>query len=184
MEAFHWIVVPISTILGLAIARVLTSYVATFKVRRRIRFDWLPLVVAGVVLGEGLQFWWALLELSTQPSWSLAAFTLLVAMAMCLFTAAAIVVPSEADSDMRLAFENDGRWALVALAGFHVLAIFANRWLFGVPLRSPLQILLGILAALCVAGSATRRRGWQEVIVAFYLCMSVLDTFSASVDAY
>lgn len=129
MEAFHWIVVPISTVLGLAIARILTAYVGAFKARSRLRFDWLSLAFASAILGEGLQFWWALLELSVLKSWSLAAFTLLIAMVMALFTAAALVVPSETDVDMRAAFERDGRWALIALTCFHLLAIVANSWL-------------------------------------------------------
>ncbi|GLK82202.1 hypothetical protein [Ancylobacter defluvii] len=184
MDAFHWIVVPISTVLGLAIARILTAYVHAFKARGRLRFDWLPLAVAGAVLGEGLQFWWALLELSVLKSWSLAAFTLLIGMVMTLFTAAALIVPAESDHDMRAAFERDGRWALLALAGFHLSAILANAWLWHAPLLSTTQMLIAVLVVLCVVGSVTRRRRWQEGALALYLLLTVIDTFVASLAAY
>jgi hypothetical protein len=184
MDVFHWIVVPISTVLGLAIARILGGYVSAFKARAHLRFDWLPLLLAGAILGEGLQFWWALLELSALRSWSLAAFTLLVAMVMALFTAAALIVPSESDTDMRAAFERDGRWALVALAGFHLLAILGNSWLWSVPLASRMQGLLAVLATLCLIGGLTRRRPLQEAVIVAYLCLAVADTFAASIAVY
>ncbi len=184
MEAFHWIVVPISTVLGLTIARILSAYVGAFKARRHVRFDWLPLVLAGVVLGEGLQFWWALFELSVLKTWPLGAFALLVLMAMFLFTAAAIVVPAETDADMRMAFERDGKWALLALAFFYVLAIVGNSRLWDVPLRSTAQIFLMALAVLCVTGAMTRRRRWQEAVILIYVIASLADILAASVKAY
>lgn len=184
MDAFHWIVVPISTILGLTIARVLSAYVAVFKGRDRIRFDWLPLLLAAAVLGEGLQLWWAMLELAKIASWSLADFTLLVAMAMLLFTAGALVAPSETDTDMQSAFHRDGRWALLALACFHVLAIAANWLLWSTPPWTPLQALLAVLAILSVYGAFTRSRFAQACVVVTYIAISAADTLVASVSAY
>ncbi|MCO5065778.1 MAG: hypothetical protein M9924_15380 [Rhizobiaceae bacterium] len=184
MEAFHWIVVPISTVLGLSIARVLTGYVNAFKARSKMKFDWLPLLFAGAVLGEGLQFWWALFELSTASHWSLLAFTMLVAMVMTLFTAAALIVPSDTDRDMLVAFERDGRWALIALACFHLVAILANSWLWQVRMLTKDQGLLALLAVLCVVGAMTTKRRIQEIVAVVYVGISVLDTFIASVAAY
>jgi hypothetical protein len=184
MDAFHWIVVPISTVLGLSIARILTGYVEAFKSRATLVFDWLPIVFAGAVLGEGLQFWWALLELSTTKGWSLLAFTLLVAMVMALFTAAALIVPSNADRDMRLAFQRDGKWALISLACFHILAVGGNVWLWKTDLFSVGEGLLVLLAALCIAGGLTTNRRWQEGVAVLYFAISVVDTFAASVSVY
>jgi hypothetical protein len=184
MDAFHWIIVPVSTVLGLTITRVLTGYVAAFKARGRLIFDWLPLLFASAILGESLQFWWALLELAALKNWSLAAFTLLFAMVMTLFCAAALIIPSDTDNDMRVAFERDGRWALAALAGFHVLAILANGWFFRVTLLSTSQVIEGLLAALCLSGGLTTRRRIQEVVAALYALLSAVDTFSVSASAY
>lgn len=184
MDVFHWIVVPISTVLGLAIARILTGYVNAFKARARLRFDWLPLVFAAAILGEGLQFWWALLELAASASWSLAAFSLLIAMVMALFTAAALVVPGDADADMRAAFARDGRWALIALAVFHLLALVANAWFWKLRLLDPLQLTVAALAVLCLVGALAERRSWQVAAMAAYLLLSVADVFAASTGVY
>ncbi|CAG1014352.1 hypothetical protein RHIZO_04758 [Rhizobiaceae bacterium] len=184
MEAFHWIVVPISTILGLSLARLLGGYVAAVKGRAGLRFDWLPLVFAAAILGAALQFWWALLELSGREHWSLSAFTLLVAMILALFTAAALISPSDADSDLRRAFERDGHWALLALATFHTLAIVANSWLWGVPLISVDQALQLLLALLCAATAFVRRRRFQEGAALVYLLSSLADILVASISTY
>ena len=184
MDAFHWIVVPISTVLGLSLARLLGGYVTAFKGRTSLRFDWLPLVFAAAILGVALQFWWALLELSTHQDWSLSAFTMLIAMIMALFTAAALISPSEGDKDLRIAFDRDGRWALMALAAFHVLAIAANRWLWGEPLVSASQAMQLGLAVSCVAAALVTRRRFQEAVALFYVVLSVADTLTASVAVY
>ncbi len=184
MDVFHWIVVPISTVLGLAFARVLSGYVVAFKSRDLIRFDWLPLVLAGLVLAEGLQFWWALLELSSIKTWSLGAFTLLLAMVMLVFTAAALVTPTDAETDLRRAFEHDGRWAFLALAPFHLLAFIANILFWGSPLLSATQAIILVLAALCVMAGVTRRRRVQEVATIAYAALAVTGTLMASVSTY
>ncbi len=184
MDVFHWIVVPISTVLGLAFARVLSGYVVAFKGRDLIRFDWLPLLVAGLVLAEGLQFWWALLELSTISTWSLVAFTLLLAMVMMVFTAAALVTPTEAETDLRRAFEHDGRWAFLALAPFHLLAAVANVWLWNAPALSPTQGMILTLAVLCVVAGLSRRRRVQEGVAILYAVLTFATTLMASVSRY
>ena len=125
-----------------------------------------------------------LLELATLKSWSLVAFTLLLAMVMLLFTAAALIVPADSDLDMRVAFERDGRWALAALAGFHVLAALANLWLWKTAPFSAAQGLEWLLAAVSLSGGLTTNRRVQEIVAAAYVLLSVIDTFSASVGAY
>ena len=184
MDAFHWIMVPISTVLGLSIARLLGGYVSAFKGRARLRFDWLPLVFAAAILGAGLQFWWALLELSARDHWTLPAFTMLIAMIMALFTAAALISPSEGDSDLRRAFEQDGRWALMALAAFHGMAMVANVWLWNERPFSMLLALELVLAALCIAAALAGNRRVQEGAAVLYVATSVVDTLAASVSVY
>ena len=103
MDAFHWIVVPISTVLGLTIARVRRH--ASPRSRRGgggcKSFDWIPaLLFAGVVLGEDCTLVGAV-ELSVLPSWSL--LHPADRDGDVLFIAGSIVVPSEMDPDMRLA---------------------------------------------------------------------------------
>jgi hypothetical protein len=184
MDAFHWIVIPISTVLGLSLARLLGGYVTAIKGRTRLRFDWLPLVFAAAILGVGLQFWWALLELAPHKDWSLSAFALLMTMIMALFAASALISPGEDDADLGVAFERNGRWALIALAVFHGLAIVANSWLWEVALISVPQALELLLAALCLVAGLVKHRRTQEAVAIAYVLLSVTDTLTASVAVY
>ena len=177
MEAFHWIVVPISTVLGLTVTRVLLGFVAAFKARAQVSFYWMPVMLAVAIVGEGLQFWWAMFELSTMTGWSLFSFTLLLMMIMALFAAGALVVPAEGERDMHAAFARDGRWAMVCLALFHLLAIPANSLLWGVAIATPTQALQVLLAVLCMISAFSRQRRWQEVVAVAYVATSVIDTF-------
>jgi hypothetical protein len=179
MDAFHWIAVVLSSVLSLGVARILSGYVAAFRARHRVKQDWLPLVLAGVVLGRILHFWWALAELSTIKIWSLAAFTFLTALIVLLFLAAALIVPAESDmSDPIDAFERDGRWSLLALACYHIVAIFGNWWLFG-HIRPLVTASLVALAALSLLIALTTNRRVQEVATILYVILGVAHTLVA-----
>lgn len=72
----------------------------------------------------------------------------------------------------------------MALASFHILAIFANGRFWGLSLFTSVQGLLMVLAVLCLIGRLTRRRSCQIAVVDADLGLSVADTFIASVPAY
>lgn len=185
MDVFRWIAVVLSTVLGLGIARILTGYVAAFKMRDRLNIDWLPMILAGAVLGEILQFWWALVELGSRSAWSLADFTILVALAMLLFLSAALISPSEADLDKRgNYFEKDGRWAMLVLALFHAVAIVANTWFWQQPFLSPDALVVVMLGAISLAAAMIRRRSVQQVAAVVYCLLSFLSTFIESPASY
>ena len=185
MDIFHWVAVVLSTILGLGIARILSGYVIAFKSRRRVVTDWLPLLVAAIILGEILQFWWALAELSGRGQWSLADFSLLVGLAMLLFLAAALIVPTDTGiADPRQAFEHDGRWSLLVLAAFHAFAILVNWWFWAV---SPLAMASLMIWATCIvsaAGALTPHRRTQKLAILLYCMLAVGVIFAQSPTAY
>ena len=185
MDAFRFTSVVLSTVLGLGVARILSGFVAAFKARGRVRQDWLPLLLAGVILAELLQFWWAIAELSVAKTWTLASFTLLVGLIVMLFLAAALIVPAESvEVSPRKAFERDGRWALAVLACYHLAAIIANRMLFNEPLAAVGQVILLGQAAVALAIALVSMRRWQEVLAVVYVAASVTDTLVASQLAY
>jgi hypothetical protein len=130
MEAFRWVTVIVSIILGLGLTRILTSAISVFRARKRASLDWLPLVWAGTIFLQQIGFWWSLDELSKLvPHWSLGAFLFLVCLVLSLFIAAALILPSHdmvKGESLRDYFQMDGRWALMAVCGFNTLAIFAN----------------------------------------------------------
>jgi hypothetical protein len=130
MEAFRWVTIIVSILLGLGLTRILTSAISVFRARKRASLDWIPLVWAGTIFLQQIGFWWTLDELSKLvPHWSLGSFLFLVCLVLSLFVAAALILPSHdmvKDESLRDYFQMDGRWALLAVCGFNTLAIFAN----------------------------------------------------------
>lgn len=185
MDAFRWIAVVISTVLGLGMARILTGYVTAFKLRHRMVIDWLPLLLAAIILGEMLQFWWAIAELGRRTSWALPDFSLLLALVIQLFLAAALVAPTEADlAEGQRAFARDGRWAFAVIAAFHLTAILANSWFWAEPVLSlPTASVVG-LAALSVIGAAVNRRSVQIAVLAGYGPLAVVEILLQSPATY
>ena len=185
MDFFRWIAVVLSTILGLGIARILSGFVTVFKARDRVAPDWLSLILAGVILGEFLQFWWALAELAKIKSWSLGDFTLLTALAMALFLAAALIVPDDIHNrDPKESFEKDGRWSLAAIGIYYALGIFANCTLWAERLLSPSNALLALLVILATLGFLGHGRRVRVTVVALFAALNIADTFIASQSVY
>ena len=133
MDSFRWIAVALSMILGLGVTRLLSAFVAVFRSRRHSKLDWIPLAWAGCIFLWQLQFWWAIIELpGLIRVWTLGSFLTLVCLTLLLFVSAALVLPSselaEKDS-LAASFDRDGRWSLVSLSAYFVLAVVAD-WVF------------------------------------------------------
>jgi|GEM_PF-3674649 len=81
MDAFKWISVVLSMILGLGVTRLLAATVAVFRSRKRARLDWVPLAWAGCIFLWQLQYWWAIIELPGMiQHWTIGSFLMLVSL--------------------------------------------------------------------------------------------------------
>lgn len=130
MDTFRWIAVIVAMVLGLGVARLLVSAVGIFRARRRATLDWPPLVWAAAIFLQEVAFWWNLEEAASRVTvWTLPSFLTLVALVLALFLAASLILPfdemNEGDS-LRAFFQEDGRWALVALAAFNCAVALIN----------------------------------------------------------
>lgn len=185
MDTFRWLAVVLSTILGLGTTRILSGFVSAFKMRRRTRPDWVPLLMGAVVLIEIFQFWWALAELLQRQTWSMSDFGLLVALVMVLFLAAALISPSEADlAEGPGFFQRDGRYALLLLAVFHAGALVTNWWLWNQSVWSAPSIPVITLAAICVVAAMTRQRRIQAAMALLYVVVGFAGVLTDSPESY
>ena len=162
MTAFEFLSVALSFVLGLAVTLVLTSLLAAFRARHTTRMDWLPFVWAGFVVTYQFQYWWAIFELSALPEWSVATFGVLLLLAIILFIAGGVILPSgttEYPADLGDYFREDGRWGVFAIACYGIAGTLGNLLLFETPLVDVLNaVQLGtVLIALVVAASSSRR---------------------------
>lgn len=188
MDNFRWIAVALSMLLGIGVTRLLAAGVSVFRSRTHARLDWVPLVWAVCVFLWQLQFWWAIVELgSIVEVWTLGRFLLLVALALSLFVAAALVLPPnelEPGDDLRASFERDGRWALVALSIYFVLALLVDWKLWSISPWSHEGAYLAALIVLPLVAVAARRRRTQAVVALVYLPLSVAAALHLSPSAY
>lgn len=141
MSEFGRIATVLSMVLGLAVTRLLLGLVTAFRIRRTSRLDWVPMAWALILFLVQLQYWWAVNQLPTiRATFTFVDFLFLVLLTLALFLAAALILPSRAEDEtggLRVYFENDGRYALLAFSGFLVLAFIVNVGFFG---SSPLSV--------------------------------------------
>lgn len=188
VDSFRWIAVALSMLLGIGVTRLLAAGVSVFRSRTHARLDWIPLVWAVCVFLWQIQFWWAIVELgSIVEVWTLDRFLLLVALALSLFVAAALVLPPNElapGDDLRASFERDGRWALVALSLYFVLALLVDWKLWSISPWSVEGAYLAALIVLPIVAIAARRRRTQALVALAYLPLSVAAALHLSPSSY
>ena len=188
VHSFGWVAVALSLVLGIGVTRLLSSGVAVFKARGRVRLDWVPLTWASCIFVWQLQYWWAIGELQGLiATWTIVHFLILLTLALLLFLAAALVLPSaELVSDIGVAgaFERDGRWALTCLSAYFWFSLFAN-WHFWK--ASPISVGGAINVALAAAPLAFLRsdsRRVRAMITVGYVPLSLWAAWRASPWSY
>ena len=116
MDAFSYLSVVLSIILGLGLTHVLTALGRLIRHRDRVRFDWLPILWAVVLLVVFTQVWWSMFGLRTVKDWTFLAFFVVLAQTATLYLMAALVLPELVDESG------------VDLKGYYLRH---NRWFFG-----------------------------------------------------
>ena len=164
MDAFGYLSVLISIILGLAMTQVLQGYRALLLARGRIHADPAPLVWSGVVLLFAAQAWWASFGLNERHDWDFLDFAVILLQMGLLYMLSALVlpdVPAEDPVDLAGHFDRHRRAFfafLIAMLASSILkeAVLEHR------LPSPLNLTFHlILAAIGVAGIAFRGKRAQ-----------------------
>jgi hypothetical protein len=143
MTHFEFLTVALSFVLGLAVTVLLTSIVTAFRARRTTRMSWLPLTWAAYVLVIQFDVWWEIYGLAAMEQWSVGAFILLLLVALLLFAAGALVLPTpggDYPKDLKQYFDQDGRWGVAVVGSFQMLSIIANTALFDFPLLGYMNI--------------------------------------------
>src|SRR5438045_1231650 len=104
MDAFSYLSVLLSIILGLAITQVLQGLGKLMQARARVTFFWPPVVIALTLLMMFVQSWWAMFGLRTQRIWTFAGFAVVILQTILSYLMAALIlpeVPPEGRVDLR-----------------------------------------------------------------------------------
>ena len=170
MDAFSYLSVLLSIILGLAIAQVLQSYRALLLARGRIHIDPAPLIWSGLVLLFAAQAWWASFGLNARHNWDFLDFAAILLQMGLLYMLSALVlpdVPAEQPIDLAHHFERHRKAFfvfLIAMLASSILkeAVLEHR------LTSPLNLSFHLLlVATAVAGILFSGRRVQLALALF-----------------
>ncbi len=181
MYSFPIIATVLSMVLGLSVTRLLLGLVTVFRIRDTAPIDWVPLAWSGILFLFQLQFWWAINQLpSLRESFDFGEFVFLVLLTLMLFLSAALLLPSRSEDEkdgLRAYFEKDGRYALMSLAIFLILAAIANMTFYKEPALGEWSLLDVPMIILPVAAFLSRKRRIYAVITALYLPLAAFDTW-------
>lgn len=174
MDAFSYLSVLISIILGLAVQQVLQGYRTIILSRRRIRFYGPPLIWSVLLLAMVAQHWWSSFTLATRVEWSFALFATILVQTALIYMMAAIVlpdIPSDKPVDLRDHYYRESpAFFGIALATIG-WSLFRQYMLEG-RLPEPLNLVFhGLFLALALTLALTRR---QRVHETFAILMAIL----------
>jgi hypothetical protein len=147
VDAFSYLSVLLSIILGLAIQQVMQGYRALILARGRVRFAWVPLLWSGLILLIVVQHWWASFGLESRTAWTFADFLVTLLVTALIYMLAAIVlpdVPAGADVDLDTHYWRE-RKALFALFSAAVVASVLREWQLEGRLPEPRNLLFHAL---------------------------------------
>lgn len=98
MDAFSYLSVLLSIILGLAIAQVLQGYRAILLARGRVRLSATVLIWSGLLLLFASQAWWASFGLREREHWDFLSFAVILLQMILLYMLTAVIFPDVAPS--------------------------------------------------------------------------------------
>lgn len=187
MTAFEFLSVALSFVLGLAVTLVMTSLLAAFRARGESKFHGLSFVWAGLVLVYQFQYWWAIYELSAVSVWTVGTFGMLLLLAVILFLAGGLVLPTSHSTypdDLGEYFRRDGRWGVFAITAYNLVGTGGNVLLFDTPLTSPLHAIQVGAAATSLIVVLSERPRVQWVATAIFGALLAIGVALATPPAY
>jgi hypothetical protein len=177
MSQFEYLLALVSILIGLAIADLSHSLHRLLRARRRVRWDWLPLAAALLVMLLILEFWWVFYGLGTLPVFmNYGPFLVLGASLVCMFLLASAALPDQVPIEgLELAtyYRENARYIWILFATFVVLMILVESIAAGEDVRTvgfarhtALNLLFaGLLASL----AAVNNRRYHMLLVPLLL---------------
>ena len=167
MDAFSYLSVLVSLILGLAITEVLEGLRNVIQARARLRSYWPGLLWAALVMVLAVQSWWAMYDLRLRSDWTFPDFAAVLAQTIVLYLLAALVLPEhrgEGDVDLRAHYDAQRRW-FFSLLVLLIVASLARHWVLLGDLQHGADLAFhGVFALLGFGGIVLAGARWQAVL--------------------
>ena len=176
MDAFSYLSVLLSIILGLAITQVLQGYRALLLSRTRINIYLPTLIWSALLLIFAAQLWWASFGLAGHTDWTFATFAIVLLQTGLLYMMSAIVLPDVPHAGVLDLSEHYWR-EVVPFFGISLLMLavsITKDWMLngGLPGASNLAFH-ATFAALSITALAARRP-WVHSLIAGLMVVFVV----------
>lgn len=174
MTPFDYLCVPLSIIVGLAMAQILKGFRGILLSRARIKLYWPSLLWALLLLAVCGQSWWAQYEMRKLPTWTFPGFSIVELQTIILYMLAAVVFPDFFDArgtNLREHYFEHSRWffsLFVALLMTSLLKDLVLTEHFTDPLNLAFHCTFIALSAVAIA----TRREWVHKTMA--VCAVIL----------
>lgn len=160
MDAFSYLSVLLSIILGLAITQVLQGYRALLLARRRVTLYAPPLIWSALMLVIAMQNWWSSFGLTTHHDWSFLPFSVVALQTVLVYMMAAVVLPdmpADQPIDLRAHYHAESR-PFFLLFLVVVLVSVGKDWILDGELTDSENLAFhGAFAATAILGLSTNR---------------------------
>jgi hypothetical protein len=167
MDAFSYLSVLLSIIIGLGMSQLLTAAGRLIRHRDVVRFYWPPLLWAGVLLLIFIQSWWSMFVLRYYTDWTFLSFAIVLLQTILVYMMAAVMLPEtvdEAGVDLRVHYEKHRRWIFGFLLAALVTSVAKDVILYG-RFAGPANLAFHALFMLtCVSAMLVRRARFHEVL--------------------
>ncbi|HWH22211.1 MAG TPA: hypothetical protein VNT25_02815 [Allosphingosinicella sp.] len=186
MSLFEYVMLLVSVVLSLGIARLLESHAHLLKLGKSVRWSWTYLLWLVLIFVCHIDLWGSLWVLRSEPVWTLPALLATILAAMALFYAAVLSIPEHVKGEPLDLWEfhmaNRHRY-VGALAAYLVLGIILNAFVLGGDFAAAnVTTALPGMALLAVAIFVRNR--WVQVVVPLLLAGLLAVYFAQYLPAF
>jgi hypothetical protein len=175
MDAFSYLSVLLSIILGLAITQVLQGLGRLMQARARVTPYWPPVVLAVMLLVSFVQSWWAMFGLRSYGDWTFIRFAVVLLQTVFSYLQAALIlpeIPAEGRFDLRERYFADARWLFAMVIAGTVTSLLKDLALNG-SLPAPLNVGFHCFWIALSAGAMVTKRDWFHKLVAVTVAVGI-----------
>lgn len=129
MDAFGYLSVLISIVIGLAITQLLQGYRGILIARARVTFFGPPLGWAALLLILSVQMWWSMFGLVQHGQWTFLQFSMVLLQVVLLYMLTALVFPdvgSDQRVDLREHYFSQAPWFFAFGMGLLVVSVIKD----------------------------------------------------------
>ncbi|MDX6696041.1 MAG: hypothetical protein QOF02_3644 [Blastocatellia bacterium] len=162
MDAFSYISVIISVVIGLGLSQLLTGAAELVKARRRVSFYWVHLLWVALTFVAHIFLWWTMWNLRLVRDWNFFSFLRLLLAPVLLYVAAAFLIPKVEPGvsiDLREYFYENHAAFFSVTAAFTALLGIENWMLRGRLSPAPVTVVFAVwFVLLCVSAVVKNAR--------------------------